>query len=434
MSMGSEMTMIGAWFADVLDEAGCHVGDIRLSQSAQWSVKHGFLAHRSNGFFTVVGLEWTSPEGASSQRPYFDQRIPGTLGFLMRLHEGKHQLLVQAKIEPGNVGLVQLAPTCQATDSNARRLHHGRSPPYADCFPLGSRDVAYDVAHSEQGTRFFGKRNRNVLVFAEHHDPVPPTHRWLDVDCVLDLLGHDYLVNTDARSVLVCAPWRQLVNRVPFSRHHTGFGAELMTSAQSTSRHIALGRVKARIQEARATVEEPTVIPLRELRSWRFNDDGLVPVNGEPLRIRQIRVTVKGREVPVWDQPIFDSGSQGRVDLVCGRLNGVLHFLFRARAEAGLTERMELTPTLVVEPGDTSGEVLGAHWQGRVVADCRQSEEGGRFYRDSNRYRIIDIGEASDAGRLAYWLTLGDIRQLLDEPGWLTNEARSSLSLLLPWM
>lgn len=59
---------------------------------------------------------------------------------------------------------------------------------------------------------------------------------------------------------------------------------------------------------------------------------------------------------------------------------------------------------------------------------------GGRFYQDSNRYRIVDIGDACDVDRMACWLTLGDIRRLLDEPGWLTNEARSALSLLLPWL
>ena len=426
--------MIEAWLAAVLDDAGCNVENIRVSQSSEWSVRRGFLTHRSKGFFSVVGLDWTSPDGTSTQRPYLDQRPLGTLGFLMRRHEGKHQLLVQAKVEPGNVRLVQLAPTCQATDSNARQLHGGHRPPYVDCFRASSVSATYDVAQSEQGSRFFRKRNRNVLVVTEHDEAVPATHRWLDVDRVLDLVGQSYLLNTDARSVLVCAPWQQLVNRVPFSRYRHGFGAELMMSAQSGSRHVPLDQVRARIRKARSTVEEPTLVPLQDLRSWAFNDEGLVPVHGEDLRIRQIRVTVNGREVPAWDQPIIDSGCEGRVDLVCGRLGGVLHFLFRARAEAGLHEKIELTPTLVVEPGDGSGEVTGAHWPGRIVAECYQSEEGGRFYRDTNRYRIVDIGEASDADGMAYWLTLGDIRQLLDEPGWLTNEARSSLSLLLPWM
>jgi len=39
----------------VLDDAVCHVENIRVSQSAEWSVRRGLLTHRSNGFFSVVG-------------------------------------------------------------------------------------------------------------------------------------------------------------------------------------------------------------------------------------------------------------------------------------------------------------------------------------------------------------------------------------------
>jgi oxidase EvaA len=172
--------------------------------------------------------------------------------------------------------------------------------------------------------------------------------------------------------------------------------------------------VKASIAAARAAAPEPEIVPL-----------GAVTPNG--VRVRQIRVSVRGREVPAWDQPILDSSGEGKVILACGRIDGVLHFLFRARPEPGLHNRVELTPTVVVEPGSHED----SHVRGTVVAEVRQSEEGGRFYRDTNLYQIVDVGDAFDA---EHWLTLADVRQLLDEPGWLTNEARSALSLLLPWL
>src|SRR5437870_252568 len=119
---------------------------------------------------------------------FVDQRTVGTLGFLIRGRE----LLVHAKIEPGNVGFVQLAPTCQATESNARRMHGGAAPPFIDAFPRGAANALYDVDQSEQGTRFLGKRNRNVLAAAARDVSLPRTHRWMDVDEVLDLTRHDY--------------------------------------------------------------------------------------------------------------------------------------------------------------------------------------------------------------------------------------------------
>ena len=426
--------MIEGWFSSRLADADCRVEWIPLARSNEWRFEDGVITHRSKGFFTVVGMRWTSPAGHVIERPFLDQQEVGTLGFLTRERDGIRQLLVQAKIEPGNVGLVQLAPTCQATDSNARRLHGGVSPPFIGSFPPAGPNVLYDVAQSEQGTRFLGKRNRNALVIASGEEPVPVTHSWLDVDAVLDLLWRDFTVNTDARSVLVCAPWRHLVNKEPFSRYGDGFGAELMASLHSSSHHVSLEDVKENVRRLRITTQDPKIVSLEELPLWHWTEEGLSPTEGSSFRVRHIGVTVSGREVPAWDQPIVESDSTGRVSLVAARLDGILHFLFRAQPEPGLGSKVELTPTIVVEPGDAADESSTGRWQGKVVAECLQSEEGGRFYRDTNAYRVVDIGMAGDAGPNGYWLTLGDVRLLLDEPGWLTNEARSALSLLLPWM
>jgi dTDP-4-dehydro-6-deoxy-alpha-D-glucopyranose 2,3-dehydratase len=432
--MTQSLDMIAGWFSSHLADARCRVEWMLVAQSAEWCLQDGFITHRSKGFFTVVGLQWMSPAGDAIQRPFLDQQEIGTLGFLMRAHGERHQLLVQAKIEPGNVGLVQLAPTCQATDSNARRLHGGSSPPFIESFPPAQPNVLYDVAQSEQGSRFLRKRNRNALVLTSGEARVPITHRWLDVDSVLDLLWQDYLVNTDARSVLVCAPWRRLVNRVPFSRYGDGFGSELMASMHCSSHHVSLDHVMERVQQLRIMTEDSKIISLDELPAWHWSEEGLSPVGGSSLRVRHIGVTVTGREVPAWDQPIVDSGSAGTVLLVCARIDGILHFLFRAQAEPGLWSKVELTPTVVIEPGDASDGTCMRRWPGKIVAHVRQSEEGGRFYQDTNVYRVIDIGMAGEVDANCYWLTLGDVRQLLNEPGWLTNEARSALSLLLPWM
>lgn len=434
-TMTQALNMIAGWFSSHLADARCRVEWMPVARSTEWCLKDGFITHRSKGFFTVVGLRWTSPAGGVVQQPFLDQQEIGTLGFLMRAHDERHRLLMQAKIEPGNVGLVQLAPTCQATDSNARRLHGGDSPPFIDSFPPAQPNVLYDVAHSEQGTCFLLKRNRNALVLASGEAPVPITHRWLDVDSVLELLWQDYLVNTDARSVLVCAPWQPLVNRVPFSRCGDGFGSELMASMHSSSHHVSLEDVKERVRRLRITTEDPKVVSLDDLPAWHWTEEGLSPAAGSSsLRVRHIGVTVNGREVPAWDQPIVDSGSAGTVLLVSARIDGILHFLLRAQAEPGLRSKVELTPTVVIEPGGASDETCMKRWPGKVVAQVRQSEEGGRFYQDTNMYRVIDIGIAGEVDPNCYWLTLGDVRQLLDEPGWLTNEARSALSLLLPWM
>jgi len=434
MTQGVEGEVIAGWFSSLLANASCHLEWMGVERSAQWSVQRGFILHRSHGFFTVVGLRWTSPAGRNVEQPFLDQQEIGTLGFLMRDAGERRQLLVQAKIEPGNVGLVQLAPTCQATSSNALKLHGGDSPPFVELFPTDQPDALYDTPQSEQGSRFLRKRNRNVLVTAPVESSIPRTHRWMDVELVLDLLKQDFLVNTDARSVLVCAPWEQLVNRMPFLRYQEGFGSELHLSMHSVSIPAHLAEIKRWVERLRGMTEDPTVVRLDELPRWTWNDEGLSAAGDTTLRVRHIGVAVAGREVPAWDQPILDCGSSGIVSLVCARIDGILHFLFRATEEPGLWSKVELTATEVLEPGGSADHARIRQWSGAVVAQCRQSEEGGRFYRDTNIYKIIDIGTAGDVESDCCWLTLHDVRQLLDEPGWLTNEARSALSLLLPWL
>jgi oxidase EvaA len=65
-----------------------------------------------------------------------------------------------------------------------------------------------------------------------------------------------------------------------------------------------------------------------------------------------------------------------------------------------------------------------------VVASCRQSDEGGRFYRDVTLYRIVELDDLALAPANA-WLSLSEIRALLDRGGYFTNEARTLISILL---
>ena len=82
--------------------------------------------------------------------------------------------MMQAKIEPGNLNIVQLSPTLQATRSNYTRVHGGKSPNYLEYFN-GERDVyvLVDQLQSEQGARFLQKRNRNIIVEVDENEELP---------------------------------------------------------------------------------------------------------------------------------------------------------------------------------------------------------------------------------------------------------------------
>lgn len=421
------------WFERVKVATDMRVSACDLDSSTQWSLSDREIRHRSGRFFTVTGIEWTSPEGERVSGPLLKQTDVGTLGFLLEPADTGNVLLAYAKVEPGNVNTVQLAPTCQATESNLDRVHGGESPPFADFFTRRRNGFVYDVPQSEQGSRFLFKRNRNILAVGAGSSECPDTHRRLAVEHVLELSDVDFALNSDARSVLICSPWEVLTGRAPFSRYPGGFGADLAASAASGGGG-RLAQVEEEIEALRRDVSKPVTVGLDELDGWRITNSGLQPEAGRPFRVVQIQVEVGSREVPAWDQPIVDSCGEGLADLVCGRIDGVAHFLLRAIVEPGLHNGAQLGPSSQVEPGEQADGDGFLPGQTSLVCECLHSEEGGRFYRDVNRFRLFDAGDAFEAPPGYWWLTLGDIRRLLDKSGWLTNEARSALSLLLKWL
>jgi oxidase EvaA len=103
----------------------CAVESISLDDSREWLWADGSIKHRTGRFFNVVGVR---DETTGWHAPLLDQWEIGTLAFIRREREGEVEILVQAKLEPGDLGLSQLAPAVQATASNLDRVHGG-SPP-----------------------------------------------------------------------------------------------------------------------------------------------------------------------------------------------------------------------------------------------------------------------------------------------------------------
>ena len=89
-------------------------------------------------------------------QPLIVQDEIGILGFIVKKIDGILYFLVQAKIEPGNINIIQLSPTLQATKSNYQLKHGGGEPDYMHYFfNVSKENLLFDVLLSEEGTRFF---------------------------------------------------------------------------------------------------------------------------------------------------------------------------------------------------------------------------------------------------------------------------------------
>src|SRR5688572_22943980 len=130
---------------------------IPLDELASWHFANGTgnLVHESGRFFSVEGLTVVTsyPENSVYHQPIINQPEIGILGILAKRFEGILHFLIQAKMEPGNVNLVQLSPTVQATRSNYTKVHGGSAVRYLEYFAERSRgSVLVDQLQSEQGS------------------------------------------------------------------------------------------------------------------------------------------------------------------------------------------------------------------------------------------------------------------------------------------
>lgn len=424
------------------------VQPIAFHQSKQWLIDGDRLRNRGGGFFSVIGARLVDhrTQRVLLHQPLIDQPEVGILGFALRQRGGTRELLVQAKAEPGNVGLLQAAPTVQATQSNYLRRHRGKKTLFLEWFrePRTVRIIS-DSLQSEQGTRFMGKYNRNMIVEvpARACAATPPMFEWFAARDVLAMLTHDFQINTDARSVLACSRWDDLIDGgEPFARWRGGgtFGERLLHSYRAQVSSTAIDQVLNRLKDLQRRCAMRThVVGLHALQGWAIDDCVMRSLDGDSFEVRQFEIESAQREVPQWDQPLITSSHMGEIVLLCQVVDGALRFLFQARTEIGFRERVQFGPSVQWSPdvcdleNPLDRQLRTTLDRAREIAACMQSDEGGRFFRCVSRYRLCQVpdDEVIEPHERLAWMTLGEVEQLIARPGVFTNEARSAISMLL---
>lgn len=387
----------------------------------------GNLVHESGRFFAVEGLRVRAPNAAVPEweQPILNQPEIGILGVLAREVDGVPHFLMQAKTEPGNAHGVQLSPTVQATRSNYLRVHRGRAVPYLEYFRRPERHrVLADVRQSEQGARFLGKRNRNMIVAVGPDEDVPvrPGFCWFTLGQLHALLAEEDVLNMDTRSVLACLP-PQRPGPAEFSVHPTADVLSWLTGLR-TERQVVCER-----------------IPLRGTANWHRSADSIAHDSGGFFSVVAVDVHAGGREVAAWTQPMMRPHSRGVAAFLLGYADAVPHVLVQARSEPGFTDVVELAPTVQCAPRDYARlpaaatppflpEVLAAP-PARIRFDTVLSEEGGRFYHALNRYLIVETELGASRELPGYrWLAVPQLLDLIRHSHYLNVEARTLLACL----
>ncbi|GLF94862.1 NDP-hexose 2,3-dehydratase family protein [Streptomyces yaizuensis] len=423
---------VHAWLAERRRAHVFQVDRVPFEELDAWRFERGTgnLVHRSGRFFAVEGMHVVEHDGPYGDGPRRDWQQPviiqsevGILGILGKEIDGVLHFLMQAKMEPGNINLLQLSPTVQATRSNYTRAHGGTDVKLVDYFVRPDRDrVIADVLQSEQGAWFLRKSNRNMVVETADDIPALDDFRWLTLGQIAELLHHDDLVNMNARTVLSCLPYRDTTPGAALS------DVQLLSwFTGERSRHDV--RVRR--------------VPLASVRGWKQGADAIEHEEGRHFRVVAVSVKAGNREVAGWTQPLIEPVGLGIVAFLVHDIGGVPHVLVHARAEGGFLDTVELAPTVQCAPGNHAhlppadrppflDAVLSAP-RSRIRYQAVHSEEGGRFLHARSRYLAVD----ADGTRAALdpppgyaWVTPGQLRALTRHGHYLNVEARTLLACI----
>lgn len=425
-------------------EVRSRIEPVRLDKLQGWrfAADSGDIVHESGRFFSIQGIRVETNWGLVPrwEQPIIHQPEIGYLGIIAKKIGGILHFLMQAKIEPGNINIVQLAPTIQATQSNCARVHRGQAPLFLEYFN-GEKParILLNQLQSEQGARFLRKRNCNRIIEVAEDEPLAASADfvWVTLGQLKELLRHDNVVNMDARTVISGIPFA-----APCRAGGDGPGRHLRRSMLDGETHLHdfdqiiswLTNLKLRysLQVSR--------VPLRDVRDWECDGAAIRHRDGKYFAVIGVDVQIGNREVTRWSQPMIQPMQEGIMAFLVKPIGGVYHFLVQAKLEAGNFDILELAPSVQCLTGNyRSGqnaytvpfidEVLQAGPE-RIWYSTLQSEEGGRFFREQNRNLIIETapGFPVELPENYCWMTLHQLSTFIKFNNYLNIAARSLLA------
>jgi oxidase EvaA len=204
----STTAFLREWIADMKRRFMLRTTSIPLAEVEHWTITEDEIRHDSEAHFSVIAVDVSagSREVSRWTQPLLEDAAAGLHGFITQKHNGTLHFLVQAKVEPGNLDVIDLAPTVSRSNIELRRQRGEDCPFLAYFFDPEPARVRYSARQSEEGGRFFHLENENTILELEANEvlELPEHYTWMTLAQLLEFLKVGYL-SVDARTLLACA-------------------------------------------------------------------------------------------------------------------------------------------------------------------------------------------------------------------------------------
>lgn len=434
------------WIRGLNETTYVDINECSINDSSFWFYDdyNGEILNRKRSFFSIKGIRQFEKDELICEQPVIIQPEIGYLGIICKEIDGVLNFLMQAKTEPGNVNCVQISPTIQATKSNFTRAHGGKLPAYIEYFENTSGNrVVFDQIQSEQAARFYKKRNRNILIIIEGDIEVLPNYHWMTLGQIKRLMRIDNLVNMDTRTVLSGIP----IATANFGDTEKNWIMEFFSNPYMYSSMMEsdpsdnIPRIYSEINNYKQFRDiRKVLIPLNQLVDWKIDEWGGISRKPANFLIRYYDITISGREVQHWTQPLFKAIGTATFGLITSVDSGMAEFLVKPRLEIGSFDKIELGPSIQMEPihnpyYDDHVEMVFRKKMDRsegILYDHLLSEEGGRFYHEQNRNVILQVRkeEMEPLPPGYFWMDYRSLNYMVQINNCLNIQLRNLLSLL----
>ena len=355
---------------------------IKLSDLKNWNFNNITISHNSGKFFKIVGLKvYTNFFKKNWDQPIIVQNEIGILGIIKNRFNKKY--LLQAKVEPGNKNKLQLSPTVQATKSNYKQVHGGKSVPYLKYFL--NKNNKNIMNQSEQGFRYLNKFNSNILVNIEDKIKLLPGFFWFSLSELATLIKKKNILNMDTISVFSSFIKKSTVDK-PYN------------SIKKINKLINLNDKNYFMKQK--------IISLSSLKDWKISQNKISHKYGKHFSIIGVKVKTNKREVKEWNQPLIKGKNLALAGFLLKKINNTTHYLCRYILKPGLNKS---AITCTVNTSD-----INNYKNNRTLTDF-QKQLINKFFHKKNKKKYVYDNIISDEGGRFYHCEIRNVAILLQE-------------------